>query len=154
MEHDQVSMKRNTARTYVSHILLVSAFLKIVREIFNVVRLFFFVVWDIETLYCFYSVTSSSLTVSSLEESIVNSEREHQPFIVLYMVDPFHAESKLNNYPGIWSYVGLMKCFLEMRNDLNDYLKENLLFEVLVLFSRFSSFYILDVNALTFNNLI
>jgi len=92
------------------------------------------IIFKLILLFRVYSITSSSLTVSSLEESIVNSEREHQPFIVLYMVDPFHAESKLNNYPSIWSYVGLMKCFLEMRSDLNEYLKQNLLFEVCLLF--------------------
>ena len=60
----------------------------------------------------------------------MNGERDQQSFFVLYMVDPFNAECKLNNYPAMWSYIGLMKCLLEMRNDLNDYLKENLVFEV------------------------
>lgn len=78
------------------------------------------------------SISSNSLTVS-IEDSFANSEREDQPFIVLYMVDPFHNESKINNYPSLWSYVGLMKCFLEMRNDLNDFLKENLLLEIIPL---------------------
>ena len=73
--------------------------------------------------------SSTSLTVS-LDENETNNDREHQSFFVLYMVDPFSAECKLNNYPSIWSYIGLMKCLLEMKNDLNDYLKENLVFEV------------------------
>jgi len=80
----------------------------------------------------FSSISSTSLTVS-LEESLVKRERETQPFIVLYMVDPFNVESQLNNYPHLWSYVGLMKSLLEMKNDLNDYLKENLLFEIIPL---------------------
>ena len=56
------------------------------------------------------------------------------------MVDPFSVECKLNNYPAIWSYIGLMKCLLEMKNDLNDYLKENLVFEV-----RFLSLIMQDI---------
>ena len=52
----------------------------------------------------FISITSTSLTVS-LDEADSNNDRENQSFLVLYMVDPFSSECKLNNYPSIWSYI-------------------------------------------------
>ena len=46
------------------------------------------------------------------------------------MVDPFHEETSVENSPSLWSYYGMMRCFIEMKSSFNEKLKDNVLLQV------------------------
>lgn len=71
-------------------------------------------------------------TATVYDETPVDTTKDCPPTLVIYMVDPFHQESQEEDVSKLWSYVGLLKCFVEMSPNF-DKLKDNILLQVIPL---------------------
>jgi len=66
------------------------------------------------------------------DEPIGDQVKALVPTVVIYIVDPFH-NVHIDSYPALWSYVGLVKCFIEMCSNISGKLKDNVQFQIIPL---------------------
>ena len=74
------------------------------------------------------------MLAGTVHEEAPSESKMQPPTLVIYMVDPFHSEVSTGNSPNLWSYFGMMRCFVEMKALFNEKLKENVLLQVSVSF--------------------
>ena len=68
---------------------------------------------------------------SGIPDIIDPKDQEQQPAVVIYIVDPFSYgdDGSMEEYPST-ATLGLLKCFIELFNQLNSTLQRNIVLQV------------------------
>ena len=75
--------------------------------------------------------STSNTPWATVYDEPIKEDTPLTPTVVIYIVDPFH--NCPNNQSMLWSFFGLLKCFLEMCSSVTGKLKENVLLQVIQL---------------------